>query len=112
MSSSIKWVSNPTLYRYILIFGQLLSPVRLVATPGTATHQAPLTMKFSRQQNKSKEPFPPPGDLPDPGIKGAVACIDRQILYYCATWEAQSYLMELLLLLLSRFSCVRLCATP
>ena len=32
-------------------------------------HQAPLTMGFSRQAYWSGLPFPPPGDLPDPGIK-------------------------------------------
>ena len=32
-------------------------------------HQAPLSMGFSRQECCSGLPFPPPGDLPDPGIK-------------------------------------------
>ena len=35
----------------------------------TVAHQAPLSMGFSRQENWSGWPFPPPGDLPDPGIK-------------------------------------------
>ena len=39
------------------------------ATPWTAVHQTPLSMGFSRQQYWSRLPFPPPGDLPDPGIK-------------------------------------------
>ena len=30
-------------------------------------HQAPLSMGFSRQECWSGLPFPPPGDLPDPG---------------------------------------------
>ena len=30
-------------------------------------HQAPLSMKFSRQECWSGLPFPSPGDLPDPG---------------------------------------------
>ena len=33
--------------------------------------QAPLSMEFSRQEYWSGVPFPPPGDLPDPGIKPA-----------------------------------------
>ena len=33
------------------------------------THQAPLSMGFSRQEYWSGLPFPPPGDLPDPGIQ-------------------------------------------
>ena len=35
----------------------------------TLTHQAPLSMGFSRQGYWSGLPFPPPGDLPNPGIK-------------------------------------------
>ena len=31
--------------------------------------QAPLSMGFSRQEYWSGLPFPPPGDLPDPGIE-------------------------------------------
>ena len=37
--------------------------------PGTAAHQAPLFMEFSRQEYWSRLPFPSPGYLPDPGIK-------------------------------------------
>ena len=33
------------------------------------THQAPLSMGFSRQEYWTGLPFPPPGDLPDPGIE-------------------------------------------
>ena len=32
-------------------------------------HQAPLSMEFSRQEYWGGLPCPPPGDLPDPGIK-------------------------------------------
>ena len=32
-------------------------------------HQALLTMEFSRQENWSGLPCPPPWDLPDPGIE-------------------------------------------
>ena len=38
-------------------------------TSRTAAHQAPLSMKFSRQEYWSGLPCPSPGDLPDPGIK-------------------------------------------
>ena len=46
----------------------LLSHVRLFAIPWAAAHEAPLSMGFSRQAYRSGLPFPPPGDLPDPGI--------------------------------------------
>ena len=38
-------------------------------TPWTVSRQAPLSMGFSRQEYWSVLPRPPPGDLPDPGIK-------------------------------------------
>ena len=37
--------------------------------PMECDHQAPLSMKFSRQECWSELPFPSPGDLPDPGIE-------------------------------------------
>ena len=45
------------------------SGIQLFATPWTAAHQTPLSMGFPRQENLSGLPCPPPGDLPDPGIK-------------------------------------------
>ena len=36
---------------------------------GLIAHQAPLSMGFPRQEYWSGLPFPPPGDVPDPGIK-------------------------------------------
>ena len=47
----------------------MLSHVRLFTTPQTVAHQAPLSVGFSRQEYWSGLPCPPPGDLPDPGIK-------------------------------------------
>ena len=41
------------------------------ATPWTVAGQAPLSVGFSRQEHWSGLPFPPPGDLPDPGIEPA-----------------------------------------
>ena len=45
-----------------------ISRVQLFVTLWTVAHQAPLSMGFSRQEYWSGLPFPPPGDLPDPGI--------------------------------------------
>ena len=39
--------------------------------PGSIARQAPLSIGFSRQEYWSGLPFPPPGDLPDPGIETA-----------------------------------------
>ena len=38
-------------------------------TPWTIAHQSPLSMEFSRQEYWSGLPFPPPGDIPNPGIE-------------------------------------------
>ena len=39
------------------------------ATSWNVVCQAPLSMEFSSQEYWSGLTFPPPGDLPDPGIK-------------------------------------------
>ena len=38
-------------------------------TPWMVVQQAPLSMKFSRQEHWSGLPFPTPGDLSDPGTE-------------------------------------------
>ena len=48
---------------------QSLSCICLSAAPWTVACQAPLSMKFSRQEHWSRLPFPTSGDLPDPGIE-------------------------------------------
>ena len=40
-----------------------------LVTPLTVACQAPLSIRFSRQEHWSGLPFPSPGDLPDPGVK-------------------------------------------
>ena len=45
--------------------------VRIFATLWTVTHQAPLSVGFSRQEYWSVLLCPPSGDLPYPGIKRA-----------------------------------------
>ena len=50
----------------------VLSRIQPFATPWTVTLQAPLSMGFSQQEYWSGLPFPPPGDLPNPGIEPAL----------------------------------------
>ena len=54
-----------------LAAGQGLLPgvTSLVALPGVATPVTIQSMEFPRQEYWSGVPFPPPGDLPDPGIE-------------------------------------------
>ena len=47
----------------------MLSCVLLFGTLWTVVCQAPLSIGFFRQEYWSGLPFPPPGNLPDPGIE-------------------------------------------
>ena len=67
------------------------SRVQLFATPWTAACQAPLSMRFSRQEYWSGLPCPPPGDLPDPGIETpspTSAALAGGFFTTSTTWEA------------------------
>ena len=54
---------------YVLCHAKSHSHVQLFVTPWTLVRQAPLSMGFSRQEYWIGLPCPPPGDLPNPGIK-------------------------------------------
>ena len=56
-------------YVCVCVCCAMLSCVRLFGTTWTIACQAPLSMEFSRQEQWIGLPFPPPGDLPDPGIE-------------------------------------------
>ena len=69
----------------------LLRSVQLVAAPWAVAHQALLSMGFSRQEYWSGLSFPPPGDLPDPGIEPASLAsptLAGEFFTSTATWEA------------------------
>ena len=50
------------------VCSQSLSLIQFLAAPWTVAHQAPLSMEISGQDYWNGLPFPPPRDLPDPGI--------------------------------------------
>ena len=64
--------------------------IQLFVTLWTVAQQAPLSMGFSRQEYWSGLPCPPPGDIPNPGIKPAsyLSCIAGGIITTWAAWEA------------------------
>ena len=66
-----KWTVNHPLQRLVAKYtGNVCSVVSdFFGTPWTVALQAPLFMGFSRQEYESELPFPPPGDLSDPGIE-------------------------------------------
>ena len=53
---------------------------RLCATAWTVARQASRSMGFSRQEYWSGLPCPPPGDLPDPGIKPRYPALQTEAL--------------------------------
>ena len=66
------------------------SSVWLFASPWTVSHQTPLPMGFSRQEYWYGLPCPPPGDLPEPGIKPtspASPALVGGFFTTLATWE-------------------------
>ena len=63
----------------------------LWVTLWTVAWQVPLYMEFSRQKYWSGLPCPPPGDLPDPGIKPTSLMSPALAIGFCTTsapWEA------------------------
>ena len=72
-------------------FGCMLSHVRLFAALWTVARPAPLSTEFFRQgywsgleAMKNGLPFPPSGDLSDPGIEpmSCISCSGGRILYH------------------------------
>ena len=67
------------------------SQVQLFATLWTIVRQTPLSTGFSKQEYWSRLPCPPPGDLPDPGIKLVSLkspALAGRFLTTSTTWEA------------------------
>ena len=102
----------------LLLLLSCFSHVRVCATLWTAALQAPLSTGFSRQEYWSGLPFPSPEEI--------ASLFHSIFFYFFALITGEGFLispcyslelciqmgMLLLLLLLSRFSRVRLCATP
>ena len=69
-------------------------PVQLSATPCTVAHQASLSMGFSRQEYWSGLPFPPLGDLPNPGTEPMSLkspALAAGFFTISSTWEALTF---------------------
>ena len=73
----------------MLLLLSCFSCVQLFATPWTITHQAPLSMDFSKQEDWSGLPFPFPGDLPNPGNKPTSLTSFASAGGYFTTWRRQ-----------------------
>ena len=70
------------------------SPLWLFVTTQALACQAPVSLRFSRQENWSGWPFPPPGALPNPGMEPTwsgwemgLPVVKGGFFNHWATWE-------------------------
>ena len=54
--------------KLVVVVVELLNHVKVFVTPWTAAHQAPLSMRFPRQEYWSVFPFPSPRKLSHSGL--------------------------------------------
>ena len=74
------------------VHAELFQSCPTLCNPIYLACQASLSMGFPRQEYWSRVPFPPPGDLPLPGIKPASLtspALAGRFFTTSATWEAQ-----------------------
>ena len=77
---------------------KLLPSCPTLCDPMDCSCQAPLFMGFSRQEYCSGLPCPPPGDLPDSGIKPeslTSSALAHGFFIISATWEAHPHVVPL-----------------
>ena len=80
-------------YKFCCAVLSRFSCIKLFAAPWTIACQAPLSMRFSRQEHWSGLPCPPPGDLPNSVIEPAsltYAALANGLCITGTTWETQS----------------------
>ena len=68
--------------------------------PMDCSPPAPLSMGFSRQEHWSGLPCPPPGDLPNPGIKLTSPALAGGFFTASTTWETLKEILMILQFLL------------
>ena len=79
------------------------SHARLSVIPWSVSCQAPLSMGLSRQEHSGGLLFPPPGDLPNPGIKPAFPTRAGTFCTIRVIWDA---LVKVNFKLFSQASCL------
>ena len=95
-SATVAWKVNKVTVCVCVSVLSCFSSVWLLVTPWTVAHQDPLSRGFSKQEYWSGLPWPPPGDLPDPGIEPLSLmspALEGKFLTTSTTWEAQSHHM-------------------
>ena len=81
---------------YLVCMLSHFSHVQLFATLWTVACQAPLSMGFSWQEYQSGLTCPPPGDLPDPGIKPMSPALQVNLLLSHRQAPRLSWLLPIL----------------
>ena len=77
--------------RKAVLFACVLSHVWVLSTPWTRAYQAPLSMRFSRQECWSGLPCPTLRDLLNPGMEpesSASPALAGEVFYHWANWGA------------------------
>jgi len=103
--SFIAYIWNLKIYCLFCACAQLLSHIWLFVTPWTLAYQAPLSMGFSRQEYWSRLPFPPPGDLPNPGTERAFPALAGGFFTTEPPGEPRCLFWSLLLLFSGSVAC-------
>ena len=99
ITQNIQTPINVQLFKYIVKFilelcvhKKQISRVRLFATLWTIAHQAPLSVRFSRQESWSGLPSLPPGDLLTQGLNPHLMspALEARFFTTTTTWEAHA----------------------
>ena len=80
-------ILNNTYSHVKVKWSESCSVVSHFAVPWMVAHQASLSMEFSKTEYWKGLPYPPPGDLPDPGIKPRSPTLQTDSLTMWATGE-------------------------
>ena len=80
MNTDLENKNNTFKYTILCCYCLCTKSYLTLVIPRTATHQAPLSMWFPRQEYWNELPFPTPEDLPDPGIKPESAALHADSL--------------------------------
>ena len=65
----LRYLNFPIIIRWYVCLLSCFSCARLCGTLWTIAHRVPLSMGFSKQEYWGGLPWPPPGDLPNPGLE-------------------------------------------
>ena len=75
-----------TLFAYYFMHAKSLQACPTLQSHGA--HQAPPSIRFSRQEYWSRLPSPPPGDLPDPETEPVYPALAGGFFTTSTTWKA------------------------